>query len=264
MKMNELFDAVVKGVLFDRARIIVLSALKVAEMNGQDVKALRRDVMTEGGEDGEGYSLVYAAYVAILECMDNIPDGVFVPECMSPQHIANTIMNYPFTVRTLDKRIVIRADDSAKFVNKATTATKEAYSAVWKEFRAGCLRDNGKYNYITDLCIDYDDGVAEALYRRLPHGMDEMTECEYWCMEDAIKALHLTTAQERILSLRLRGYGYKAIASYIGITPEGVRKHCKLIAKKAEGAGMEATPAKRPESLPLEKAVTAYAFNKHR
>lgn len=264
MKMGELFDAVVKGVLFDRARTVTLSALKVAEMNGQDVKALRRDVMTEGGEGGEGYSLVYAAYVAILECIDSIPEEAFAPQCMSTQHIANTIMSTPFTVRALDKRIVIRDDDSAKFVNKTTTATKEAFSAVWKEFRAGCLRDNGKYNYITDLCIDYEDGEAEALYRRLPHGMDEMTEAEYWCMEEAIKSLRLTTAQERILSLRLRGYGYKAIASYIGITPEGVRKHCKLIAKKAEGAGMEAMPAKRPESLPLEKAVTAYAFNKHR
>ena len=50
--------------------------------------------------------------------------------------------------------------------------------------------------------------------------------------ETLVSSLELTDRQATILKLRLQGYGYKAIATYLGISQRGVAKHCALMQTK--------------------------------
>lgn len=255
----------IKLALYENARIIALSALKRAEMSGQDIRALRADIMSGGAEGGDGVGLVSEAYIVLLDYADRVPEAAVVPEAMSLSQCIRAIMDYPHIIRALDRRVIVREEDSAKFENKVTTARKEAYSAVWRTFRASCLQDNGKYTYIEDFALDWESGAEEAVYKRLPRGMEARNVQEARKVEYNMQALDLTEAQKRIVYLRLRGYGQKAIASYLGITKQGVQKHMALIRKKAEAAGMAAEPeaAVMPEAVTAE-ALARDAFNKYK
>ena len=56
-------------------------------------------------------------------------------------------------------------------------------------------------------------------------------------VDTIIAKLNLTAKQMKVLQLRQSGYGYKAIATYLGVTQRAVAKTCKAIQDKATKAG---------------------------
>ena len=64
---------------------------------------------------------------------------------------------------------------------------------------------------------------------------DRQTMTEY----NAIMGkLNLTARQAEVLALRMRGHGYKAIATYLGVTKRAVSKTMEQIQKKALAIGL--------------------------
>ena len=194
----------------------------------QALKALERDTV------GEGIDLVHVAYIALLE--------------QYAEHGADNgaWLDKPYTKRVLDKRVVIRRDDSAALKEVETLPIKEVYRAVRAAIRnsASVQAASLKYTYIEELT----EKEGEKAFRRLPkysdlgaednHGVytaDSQTAADYYTLLDR---LNLSARQVQIIELRMKGYGQRAIASYLGISPQGVQKHLTLIQAKAKGIGL--------------------------
>ena len=56
-------------------------------------------------------------------------------------------------------------------------------------------------------------------------------------VDDILAALGLTDRQANIVALRMRGYGYKAIASYLGVTQANVNVTLYRLRAKCEEIG---------------------------
>ena len=57
--------------------------------------------------------------------------------------------------------------------------------------------------------------------------------------DELISRMNLTKKQAQVLSLRQSGYGYKAIATYLGVTQRAVAKTVEAIQKKALAIGLQ-------------------------
>jgi DNA-binding CsgD family transcriptional regulator len=82
-----------------------------------------------------------------------------------------------------------------------------------------------------------------------------------------IEKLNLTKRQATILQLRLKGYGYKAIATYIGTSTDNIKGQIKELRRKAKRIELtpekydytpdsEKTPDPTPEKTPTAKRPT--------
>lgn len=213
------------------AKIIVLSCAKVATSKGYDVDSIRRDIVTDGGDGGDGMQYVYKIYETILNYVQEY--GLEGVDTMTPAACFGKFLDKQRTIRKLSKRVLIRRDDSAKVEYIDTTVRRECYTVFWEEFRKSpnsC--NNSRYNYLEDIAIVDGMPWEEAIYRRLPQGVLPHIDNNTESTDTTISALNLTDAQGRILELRLQGYGQTAIASYLGISLAGVQKHLRLIGNK--------------------------------
>lgn len=175
-------------------------------------------------------------------------------------------LDRPYTVRRLSRRVYIRAEDSAAYADVETTPIQEVYRAVRKaiqDSRAVQTDPRNGYTYIEDMT---DDGL-DTIYRRLqkwadlggsvmtggvtePGGMpaglsarghgggyaaDAQTAQDYYTI---IAALDLTPRQREVLELRMQGKGYKAIATYLGVTQRAIAKTVAQIQAKAIAIGL--------------------------
>ena len=198
----------------------------------------------------DGLDLVNSAVVAILEqTADHATGGAGWLET-------------PYTTRRICKRVLIQAGDSAKWETVETTPIQEVYRAVRREIqnsRATQTDPRNGYTYIEDTATDPDSTATETIYRRLQkwadlggythsghydahgnanHGTlytaDPQSVADY---ESVITALNLTDRQAIIVSLRMRGYGYQAIATYMGIRESNVRTILSRLRDKCEKVG---------------------------
>lgn len=178
-------------------------------------------------------------------------------------------MTKKYVVRRLDKRTYIRLSDSAAYRDEETTPMQEVHRHVCGYIRStqSAKVDTGKYLYIDGE----DSETLERVYYRLGKYTDLGTDTAYGYtaseqtaldMTSAVESLNLTARQAEVLALRMGGYGYKAIATYLGVTQRAIAKTCEGIQKKAISAGLVSADnvgrfADRPERAPSDEPRTA-------
>lgn len=211
-----------------------------------DRKTLENDVLTVSNTIGDGLDLVNTAIVALLEQSE---------KAMTREPLTIGYLDKPFTVRKLDKRVYIQLSDSAKYKEVETAPILEVYKTVRNEVqksRAVQTDPRNGYTYIEELISDPTDPNAtlDTIYYR----MDKYADIGgYDCngnytadretvnrVQTIIEQLKLNDRQATILKLRMRGYGYKAIASYLGIDRKNCERSMKQIQNKLEQYGITA------------------------
>lgn len=182
----------------------------------------------------DGLDIVNTAALALLE--------------QAAEHADNGAewLDKPHTVRRLSKRVYIRLDDSAAYREEETTPIQEVYRAVRKAVqnsRAIQTDPRNGYTYIEDLT---PDGL-ETIYYRMGKYMDlggynsdGLYTTDKQAAQDyaaIIERLQLSDRQAVIIRLRMQGHGYKAIASYLGVTHNAIINAMKKVQAKAEKIG---------------------------
>ena len=158
----------------------------------------------------------------------------------------------PYNVRRLARKVYIRLDDSAEYREEETTPMQEVYRAIRRAVQSSATVQtdprNG-YVYLEDFTESMD-----AIYYRMGKYADMGGSCtdingrpsgEYTAggissaMEynAVLDALNLTRRQREIVELRMRGYGYKAIATYLGVDPRAIHNGLDRIRAKCEKIG---------------------------
>lgn len=206
--------------------------------DGDAFKALHGDNGNGGGLMSEtltdGADLVQTAALALLEQAAEHADGA-------------EWLDRPYTVRRLSKKVYIQASDSAAYREVQTTPIQEVYRAVRRainDSRAMQTDPRNGYTYLEDMTEDGND----TIYRRLRkwedvgsaddcnglYSADGQTVADY---ESTLAALNLTDRQAQIVHLRMQGKGYKAIATYLGITADGVKVQMRRLRDKCAALG---------------------------
>ncbi len=203
-----------------------------------DKAAEKAAAALQGETLSDGLDLVNAAIVAILE--------------QTAEHAATAPgwMETPYTARRLDRRVIIKAEDSAKWENVETSPIREVYRAIRREVqhsRAMQTDPRNGYLYIEDTAADPDSDKTETIYRRLhkwadlggythtgDYTADAQTAADY---NAVVAALNLTERQATIIKLRMSGYGYKAIGTYLGVTHNAVVNAIKKVQSKCAAVG---------------------------
>lgn len=194
---------------------------------------------------GDGLDLVNTAIVSILEET-------------AKQDVNRELINLerPYETRQLKRKVWIKDPDSKAWETVQTMPIKEIYRAVRRyimDSKAGQIAQNG-YNYLQDLTYDPDTGDSATIYRRLTkyadlggyvtdyngamtvYTVDTDTVDQY---DDMVAKLNLTAKQAKVLRLRERGYGYKAIATHLGVTQRAIAKTVKAIQDKARDIDLD-------------------------
>lgn len=182
----------------------------------------------------DGIDLVQTAALALLE--------------QAAQHADSGAewLDRPYTVRRLSKRVYIKATDSAAYRDDTTTPIQEVYRAVRKavqDSRAAQTDPRNGYSYIEDLTADGLDTIYYRLGKYSDLGgynSDGQYTTDRQAVTDCntiIERLNLTDRQAVIVRLRMQGRGYKAIASYLGVTFQAVQNAMKKVQAKAEKIG---------------------------
>lgn len=264
---NPAMIALKRGIAFDRRTLDNTAAAAnaatrctlnkdgdpVTETVDRDAAAALAALVGETLSDG--IDLVQTAAVALLEQAADHADGP-------------GWLDKPYTVRRLSRKVYIKETDSAAYRDDTTTPAQEVYRAVRRavqESRAVQTDPRNGYTYIEDLTADGLDVIYYRLQKyadlggyahngqdgdRLPgspagfgqggghYTADRQTVTDY----NAIMAkLNLTDRQAEVLRLRMQGKGYKAIATYLGVTQRAIAKTVEQVQKKAVAIGL--TPA---------------------
>lgn len=189
----------------------------------------------------DAYDLIQVAKLEILEqCNSSLVDDT-----------QSGFMEIPYSYMTLSKKVVIKKDDSKAQKEIVTTPIQQVYRKVSQYIRDNKslqINPHNMYTYV-ELSTDNVDSASDRQYRRLEKFSDiggYTTSDIFNCtplytadnftiddIETLIEKLELTARQAQILSLRLKGHGDDAIASYLGISRQGVQNNKKAIQKKA-------------------------------
>lgn len=181
----------------------------------------------------DGIDLVQTAIAAILE--------------QAAEHASGEKwLDTPYIVRRLSKQVYIQAADSAAYVDTETSPIQEVYREVRRavqDSRAVQTDPHNGYLYIEELTAD----GLETIYHRLGkyadlgghdcngnYTTDRQTAVDY---ETVIEMLDLTDRQATIIKLRMQGKGYKQIATYLGVKPDGIKVQMRRLREKCERIG---------------------------
>lgn len=197
---------------------------------------------------GDGFDLVHDAIAAIL-------DETQKQREREPEQ--PTDLERPYTDRRLNRKVWIKSADSVDGWKTAeTTPIKEVFAAIRRAIdtsRAIVTDPRNGYTYLDDISTDTESGKQSTIYRRLPkyadlggnvtdfngafvaYTADSETVNRY---ESIVERMNLTHKQAVVLEMRTQGNGYKAIATYLGITDSAVSRTVKQIAEKARNLGL--------------------------
>lgn len=189
---------------------------------------------------GDGLDLVNTAIVSLLD------------ECTKVDTTTDNFLETVYTVRRLKKKVWIKVEDSVNgWETVETSPIREVYKAVRREVannRSLNIDPSNGYMYLEDLARDEESNEETTIYRRLNkfsdlagnvtdfngavkfETVDSASVTDYDTM---VEKLELTTRQAQILQLRMSGYGYIAIATYLGVNEKSVRDVLKTVQKKA-------------------------------
>ena len=199
---------------------------------------------------GEGVDIVHTAVITIMQETEKARER-------NNGLVAN-FMEQPYTIRRLKRKVWIKVEESANgWETVTTTAIQETYKAVRRaveQSRAVQTDAKNGYLYISQLATDEQSGTEETIYRRLPkyadlggsvcdfNGKETAYTADEQTAEDIdalVEKMNLSKQQADILKLRLSGYGYKAIATYLGVRPDSITKQIKRIRDKAITIGLK-------------------------
>lgn len=194
----------------------------------------------------DGIDLVQTAAAAILEQAEKHATG-------------ENWLDTPYTIRRLSKRVYIQRADSAAYKEDKTTPVQEAYRAVRRavqDSRAVQVDPRNGYTYIENTTPDtldtiyyrlgkYSDlgGYETSSHVGRPDGGSEYGGTYTAGAEDVarydalIALLNLTDRQAQIIKLRMQGRGYKAIATYLGVSTTAVHNTLHKVQEKAKKLG---------------------------
>lgn len=194
---------------------------------------------------GDGLDLVNTAIIAIIDET-------------SKTELQENFMETPYNVRRLKKKVWIKSADSVNgWETVETSPIKEVYKAVRREIehsRAMSTDARNGYTYLEEWATDSETDETTAIYKRLPkyadlggyatdfNGACTLYSANAQVVEDTetlVEKMNLTTKQAKVLQLRMSGYGYKAIATYLGVTQRAVAKTVQAIQTKAIAIGLE-------------------------
>lgn len=189
---------------------------------------------------GDGLDLVHVAMVALLD------------ESEKADRTKENYLENTYGVRRLKKKVWIKSKDSVNgWETVETSPIKEVYKAVRREVannRSLNIDPSNGYLYLEDLATDEESNEETTIYRRLNkfsdlagnvtdfngavkfETVDANSVTDYDTM---VEELELTARQTKILELRMGGYGYVAIATYLGVNEKSVRDVLKTVQKKA-------------------------------
>lgn len=189
---------------------------------------------------GDGLDLVNTAIVSLLD------------ECTKVDTTTYNFLETVYTVRRLKKKVWIKIEDSTNgWETVETSPIREVYKAVRREVannRSLNIDPSNGYMYLEDLTRDEESNEETVIYRRLNkysdlagnvtdfngavkfETVDSASVTDYDTM---VEKLELTTRQAQILQLRMSGYGYIAIGTYLGVNEKSVRDVLKTVQKKA-------------------------------
>ena len=203
---------------------------------------------------GDGLDLVNDAVLAILEETARQADrdpGMPVD------------LERAYTVRRLKRKVWIKTADSVNgWETVETTPIQEVFKAVRRSVqnsRHMQIDPRSGYTYLEDLAIDPETGDGSTIYRRLPKFADLGGHvCDFNGKETVattadretvattdrlVAAMGLTDREMTVLKYRLAGYGYKAIATAMGLTVDNAKRCGRRIRDKATAAGLTPTAA---------------------
>ena len=191
---------------------------------------------------GVGYDLVQQAIVTILE----------------EEATHRGRLDSPYIKKELNKKVWIKLEDSVNgWAEKETTPIQEVYKEVRRYIESErSLKIDVKdgHSYISGISKNpWDPEKAETIYKKLGKYADMGGYCRDYNgsytvytvdnttvdeMDDLITRLNLTSSEEKILDLVLRGYGNKSIATYLGISENAVKGRRERIKIKALKIGL--------------------------
>lgn len=173
-------------------------------------------------------------------------------------------LDMEYTVRKLDKRVLIREDESAAYHDVETTPAQAIFQTVRRSIadsRAMQTDPRNGYTYLEELTADGLDTV----YRRIGkysdlcgyahngqisdmagapagwYGGDGLATADRQTVGDMAKLLerlNLTDRQAQILKYRMQGMGYKAIATRLGVPHQSIKTIMKRLQKRMEEMGL--------------------------
>lgn len=202
----------------------------------------------------DGMDLVQVASLAILEQCGS--------ELVNDSELG--FIEKPYYITRLKKKIVIKKEDSKNgYETIATTPIQEVYRKVRKyiqDNKSLQIDPKNMYTYI-DLDDSNDSDSENRIYKRLDKyadlggvsissgfntventvinhidsthgGLYTADSATVDTMERLIDKLELTSRQAQVLKLRLRGYGLKAIGTYLGVSHQAIAKTLKQVQTK--------------------------------
>lgn len=197
----------------------------------------------------DGYDLVNDAILLILTETDKAKQR-------NNGQLAPCFMETPYTQRQLKRKVYIQIADSVNgWETIETTAIQQVYKGIRRAIestRAVQIAQNG-YTYIDDFATDTESNATETIYRRFGkyadiggavvdyNGKETAYTTDRQTVQDfdtMLANLNLTARQMQVLQYRLKGYGYKAIATALGVTPHAIVKTCKAMQDKATALGI--------------------------
>lgn len=219
-----------------------------------------RAIHTTYNADGDSVTEVddkeaYEAFKGIIS--ETLTDGIDIVQTASlailkqaKEHAnGEKWLDTPYTVRRLSKKVYIQRTDSAAYKDVETTPIQEIYRTVRKAIqnsRAIQADPRNGYSYIEEMTADGLDSIYYRLGKYIDLGEFDCNG-NYTTGEDTVERyetivskLELTDRQAQILKLRMQGKGYKAIATYLGVSNNAIVKTVKQIQTKATAAGLTA------------------------
>ena len=218
-------------------------------------------------------------YDLINECVCTILTEVSKQAKREPEKTID--IERPYKVHRLKRKVYIqRADSIGGYETVTTTPIQEVFKAVRRcieKSRAIQTDPKNGYSYVEDLTTS-PDGDTDTVYYRLPKYADiggyvtdfNGAQTSYTVDNQTVdnvnnltERLNLTKRQATILQLRLKGYGYKAIATYLGVSADNVKSQIKELRRKAKRIELtpekyDYTPEKETDPTPTpEKTPTA-------
>lgn len=226
------------------------------------------DLVTETVDPKAAAALVDLLGDTLSDGMDLVQDCALAILEQAAEHAAAPgWLVTPYTVRRLAKKVYIRQEESAAYREEETTPIQEVYRAVRRSIeqsRAVKTDPANGYIYIEEETPDgldtifhrlgkvaaIDGNTTTTTDRRpgdyIPGQPTDRRPAEPVTVDAAavtglsalLDLLDLSANQRRIVELRLRNYGQKAIATYLGVSKQAVQNALAKIQRKAAALGL--------------------------
>lgn len=257
--VNPSLVALKRGLYYDRKN---LAALEMAENAAYALKYNKQGDLVNVVADAS------ARDASATLCTQALTDGVDLSQEAIAAVLAELArqtergeaadLECTYTDRRFKTRVRIKDSDSkSAWEDVETTPVQEVYRTVRRliaNSRAMSTDPRNGYTYISTLETDGETGETATGYRRLTkyadlggYATDFNGACTYYTANETdvdttdtmLAALKLTKKQMQVLNLKRRGYGNKAIATYIGVTESSVKGAVNNIRIKAHKAGYD-------------------------